>query len=204
MMSIIDDYDILKGLTEAVSENENENKEPFPTIDTERFNAYIQSPSDISEDVLYQLVDLVEGKYDINPEKPQIDVSAPKTIDRLLNSQTIIYITEDNIPVGMVNIIDPTIKNFQDIIPLDIYSLQSGTNLNGRLQQEFFSVADEYSDMGIAQELKAQINALDIPTFTVVDETDTKTIKGLAKNGYQFVSTFQPTSNDVPVQLWID
>ena len=174
-MSIIDDYDILKGLTEAVSENENENenKEPFPTIDTERFNAYIQSPADIPEDVLYQLVDLVEGKYDINPEKPQIDVSAPKTIDRLLNSQTIIYITEDNIPVGMVNIIDPTIKNFQDIIPLDIYSLQSGTNLNGRLQQEFFSVADEYADMGIAQELKAQINALDIPTFTVVDETDT-------------------------------
>ena len=59
-MSIIDDYDILKGLTEAVSENENENKEPFPTIDTERFNAYIQSPSDISEEGL--VIEMKDGK----------------------------------------------------------------------------------------------------------------------------------------------
>lgn len=181
-----------------------EDDAPPPRIDTERFRAYVKSPADIPEDTMYQLVDLVEGKYDINPEKPASTVSAPKTIDRLMNAQVIVYITENGIPVGMASIIDPTIENYQGIIPINIYSLYSGANLEGRVQQEFFCIADEYSDLGIAQEIKAQIQAMGAPTFTVIDSTDTKTEAGLMRNGYHFISEFKPSSNEVPVQLWTD
>src|SRR5574344_1151548 len=179
-----------------------EDDAPPTRIDTEPFRAYVKSPADIPEDTMYQLVDLVEGKYDINPEKPASTVSAPKTIDRLMNAQVIVYITENGIPVGMASIIDPTIENYQGIIPINIYSLYSGANLEGRVQQEFFCIADEYSDLGIAQEIKAQIQAMGAPTFTVIDSTDTKTEAGLMRNGYHFISEFKPSSNEVPVQLW--
>jgi len=176
-----------------------------PSLDPERFKAYVKSPSDIEEGTLRDIAAVIDGKNDITPPPDSaIPVATPSTLDRLLNSVTIVYITDDDFPVAAASIVDPTKEDYRGVVPIKYYSLLSGYNLDGRVQQEFFAVAEEYRNHGLGEELRAQINALDTPTFIVVDTTDKDCIEGLAKSGYQFVAQLDDETSEYPVQLWVD
>lgn len=176
-----------------------------PSLDPERLKAYVKSPSDIEEGTLRDIAAVIDGKNDITPPPDSaIPVATPSTLDRLLNSVTIVYITDDDFPVAAASIVDPTKEDYRGVVPIKYYSLLSGYNLDGRVQQEFFAVAEEYRNHGLGEELRAQINALDTPTFIVVDTTDKDCIEGLAKSGYQFVAQLDDETSEYPVQLWVD
>lgn len=176
-----------------------------PSLDPERFKAYVKSPSDIEESTMRDIAAVIDGKNDITPPADNhVPVATPSTMDRLLNSVTIVYITDNDFPVAAANLIDPTKEDYRGVVPIKYYSLLSGYNLDGRVQQEFFAVAEEYRNHGLGEELRAQINALDTPTFIVVDTTDKDCIEGLAKSGYQFVAQLDDETTEYPVQLWVD
>ena len=176
-----------------------------PSLDPERFKAYVKSPSDIDEGTMRDIAAVIDGKNDITPPADNhVPVATPSTMDRLLNSVTIVYITDNDFPVAAANLIDPTKEDSRGVVPIKYYSLLSGYNLDGRVQQEFFAVAEEYRNHGLGEELRAQINALDTPTFIVVDTTDKDCIEGLAKSGYQFIAQLDDETTEYPVQLWVD
>lgn len=176
-----------------------------PSLDPERFKAYVKSPSDIEESTMRDIAAVIDGKNDITPPADNhVPVATPSTMDRLLNSVTIVYITDNDFPVAAANLIDPTKEDYRGVVPIKYYSLLSGYNLDGRVQQEFFAVAEEYRNYGLGEELRAQINALDTPTFIVVDTTDKDCIEGLAKSGYQFIAQLDDETTEYPVQLWVD
>lgn len=176
-----------------------------PSLDPERFKAYVKSPSDIEEGTMRDIAAVINGKNDITPPPDNhVPVATPSTMDRLLNSVTIVYITDNDFPVAAANLIDPTKEDYRGVVPIKYYSLLSGYNLDGRVQQEFFAVAEEYRNHGLGEELRAQINALDTPTFIVVDTTDKDCIEGLAKSGYQFIAQLDDETTEYPVQLWVD
>ena len=176
-----------------------------PSLDPERFKAYVKSPSDIDEGTMRDIAAVIDGKNDITPPADNhVPVATPSTMDRLLNSVTIVYITDNDFPVAAANLIDPTKEDYRGVVPIKYYSLLSGYNLDGRVQQEFFAVAEEYRNHGLGEELRAQINALDTPTFIVVDTTDKDCIEGLAKSGYQFIAQLDDETTEYPVQLWVD
>lgn len=206
-MSIFDEIkgmDAALAICEAIGEQPEQPAEA-PQLDPERFKAYAKSPSDIDEGTLRDIAAVIDGKDDITPPPDNhVPVATPSTLDRLLNSVTIIYITDKDFPVAAANLIDPTKEDYRGIVPIKYYSLLSGFNLDGRVQQEFFAVAEEYRDHGLGQELRAQINALDTPTFILADVTDRNCIEGLARSGYQFIAQLDDETSDVPVQLWVD
>lgn len=174
-------------------------------LDPARFKAFAKSPADIDESTLRDIAAVIDGKNDIVPPSDNhVPVATPSTLDRLLNSVTVVYITDDDFPVAAANLIDPTKEDYRGVCPIKYYSLLSGYNLDGRVQQEFFAVADEYRNRGVGRELRAQINALDTPTFIVVDSTDKECIEGLARSGYQFIGQLDDETSDIPVQLWVD
>lgn len=174
-------------------------------LDPERFKAYVKSPSDIDEGTMRDIAAVIDGKNDITPPADSaIPVATPSTVDRLLNSVTIVYITDNDFPVAAANLIDPTKEDYRGVVPIKYYSLLSGFNLDGRVQQEFFAVAEEYRAHGLGEELRAQINALDTPIFIVADTTDKDCIDGLARSGYQFIAQLDDETTEYPVQLWVD
>jgi hypothetical protein len=176
-----------------------------PKLDQSRFKAYAKSPADIEEATLRDIAAVIDGKNDLKPPSDNhIPVATPSTLDRLLNSVTVVYITDNDFPVAAANLIDPTREDYRGVVPIKYYSLLSGYNLDGRVQQEFFAVAEEYRNHGLGEELRAQINALDTPTFIVVDTTDKDCIEGLAKSGYQFIAQVDDETAKYPVQLWVD
>ena len=176
-----------------------------PKLDPSRFKAFAKSPSDIDEATLRDIAAVIDGKNDIEPPSDNhVPVATPSTLDRLLNSVTVVYITDNDFPVAAANLIDPTKEDYRGVCPIKYYSLLSGYNLDGRVQQEFFAVADEYRNCGVGQELRVQINALDTPTFIVVDSTDKECIEGLSRSGYQFIGQLDDETSDIPVQLWVD
>ena len=191
-------------LCEAIGDTQEAPVEQ-PSLDPERFKAYVKSPSDIEEGTLRDIAAVIDGKNDITPPPDNtVPVATPSTVDRLLNSVTIVYITDNDFPVAAANLIDPTREDYRGVVPIKYYSLLSGYNLDGRVQQEFFAVAEEYRNHGLGEELRAQINALDTPTFIVVDTTDKDCIEGLAKSGYQFIAQVDDETAKYPVQLWVD
>lgn len=192
-------------LCEAIgSQTEETIPEPQP-LDPERFKAFAKSPADIDEATLRDIAAVIDGKRNvIPPSDNHVPVATPSTLDRLLNSVTVIYITDKDFPIAAASLIDPTKEDYRGVVPIKYYTLLSGYNLDGRVQQEFFAVADEYRNKGVSQELRAQIDALDTPTFIVVDTTDEESIEGLARSGYQLVGQLDDETSEYPVQLWID
>lgn len=199
----MDEFSILEKLKADIEREQKSAEQPAP-LDPAHFSAYVKNPADVSEEDLYQIADIIDGKYNIKPRSGTVNLAMPATVDRLMNSLAIIYICDDGIPVAAATLIDPTIKSFQGYAPLTLYSLHSGQNLDGRLQQEFFSISDEYTNIGLGRELKAQIKKLGTPTFTVSDVDDDETNEGLIRNGYNCVATMNIDSNDVPLFLWLD
>lgn len=173
-------------------------------LDPTKYSAFIKNPSDITEDVMYQLSDIISGRMNVRADIQKSGIPAtPDIVDRLLNSVTIVYIEEEGVPVGVASLVDPTQKNYMGFKPIDLYSLHSGVNLEGRVQMEFFAVPDEYLDTGIAEEILAQIDATDTKVFTVTDADDESSSELLARVGFQPVASMDIDSNEVPVTLWI-
>jgi hypothetical protein len=77
-------------------------------------------------------------------------------------------------------------------------------NLENRIQQEFFTVADEYKSLGIAGELRRLLETIAPAMFVTVDISDKDTIIGLQRNGYKFVNQFDTDWESAPVQLWLN
>ena len=173
-------------------------------LDPTKYSAFVKNPGDITEDVLYQLADIISGRMNVRAEvqKPGLPTT-PDVVDRLLNSVTVVYIEEEGVPVGVASLVDPTQKNYMGFKPLDLYSLHAGVNLDGRVLLEFFAVPDEYLNKGIADELLAQIDATDTKVFTVTDADDESAIELLSKYGFQPVANMDIDSNEVPVTLWL-
>ena len=205
-MSIFDEINSMESalaICEAIGSQPDEVQPP--TLDPNRFKAYVKNPGDIEESTLRDIAAVIDGKNDLMPPPDDhVPVATPSTLDRLLASVTIVYITDNDFPVAAATLVDPTKKDYRGVVPLRYYSLLSGYNLDGRVQQEFFAVNDEYTNSGVSEELRAQLNALDIPTFAVVDVTDKNSIERLAHSGYQFIAQLDDETSQIPVQLWID
>jgi hypothetical protein len=181
------------------------NKDFAEGLDPDQFEAFVKNPSDITEEVMFQLADLIDGKPDINPPTDSTAAAAPDTIDRLMNAVTIVYITDENIPVAVASIIDPTTKSYMGFIPLDEYSLKSSQNLDGRVQLEFIAIADEYQGSAVEQELVSQMNSLGTPMFAATSQSDQKTASILSAIGFKPVADMEITENgEEPVILWLD
>jgi len=178
---------------------------PREELDRERFEATIVKPEALTDDVLYQCADIIDGKTHFdNQDFRDTWNNSPNTIDRLVASMGVAYISEDDLPVACANITDPTISNFKGIIPLDYYELKSGFSLAGRLQQEFFAVKPEYQGIGIATELRDLLEGISAEMFITVPVWDTATIEGLVKNNYKLIAEFNTDWEQSPVQLWIN
>lgn len=204
LFSEMENMDTALIMCEAIGA-QNDTPQEQPGLDPSRFKAYAKSPTDIDEATLRDIAAVIDGKNNLKPPSDNhIPVATPSTLDRLLNSVTVVYITDNDFPVAAANLIDPNKEDYRGVCPIKYYSLLSGYNLDGRVQQEFFAVSDEYRNAGVGKELRAQINALDIPTFILVDLTDKECIEGLARSGYQFIATLDDETSDIPVQLWVD
>ena len=173
-------------------------------LDPEKFSAFVKSPSEITEDVIYQLSDIISGRYNIRVtnRKPGV-ATTPDVVDRLLNAVTIIYIEEEGIPVGVASLADATQKCYMGFKPIDLYSLHSGVNLEGRVMLEFFAVPDEYISKGVGEELLAQIDDTGVKVFAVTDEDDSSGNELLAHYGFKQVDTMDIRSNESPIVLWL-
>lgn len=174
--------------------------------DTERFEPHLLKPSELTEDVLYQLSDLVDKKTqftDPNVNKPDPEVTIDP-VDRITNSICVAYITEDGIPVAVATLVDPTIENYKGIIPKDLYSVKSAVNLENRLQQEYFVVAEEYKGIGLSNALRSLLEKVSPNMFVTINVKDTDTLKGVTKNKYKKVSQFDTSWDNAPVELWVN
>lgn len=205
VFTVMNNLDAAVSICEAIGDLPENTQETPPKLDPSRFQAYVKSPSDIDEKTLKDIAAVIDGKRNIEPPADGcVPVATPSTLDRLLNSVAIVYITDKEWPIAAANIVDPTKEDFRGIAPLRYYSLLSGYNLDGRVQQEFFAVSDQYKGQGVNEELRAQLNALDMPTFIVADSTDKECIENLAKSGYQFIAQLDDKTSKIPVQLWVD
>ena len=74
-------------------------------LDPDTYEVYVKNPSDITEEVMFQLADLIDGKYNLKAKITNNAAPAPDTVDRLMNAVTIVYITEERIPVAVASII---------------------------------------------------------------------------------------------------
>jgi len=173
-------------------------------LDPDQYEVYVKSPSDITEEVMFQLADIIDGKYNLKAKITNNAAPAPDTVDRLMNSVTILYITDERIPVAVASIIDPTTKSYMGFVPLDLYSVHSAQNLDGRVQLEFVAVNDEYRGTPVEQELASQMNALGTPMFAATTESDQNTAQILTELKFTPVSSMQIDSNGEPVILWLD
>jgi hypothetical protein len=179
-------------------------EQPIP-YDNNRFISFIKRPEDIDEDVLYMLSDLVDKKTQLDEKTYKTDdFKGPNTVDKLADSLAIAYILDDNIPVAVATLVDPTIENYKGFIPSDYYELKTGYQLENRLQQEYFVVKDELNNMGLSSELRGLLETITPNMFTVVSSVDEQTISGLAKNGYNFIAELDTDWDYNPVQLWIN
>lgn len=173
-------------------------------LDPDKYEVFVKNPSDITEEVMFQLADLIDGKYNLKAKITNNAAPAPDTVDRLMNAVTIVYITEERIPVAVASIIDPTQKSYMGFVPLDLYSLHSAQNLDGRVQLEFVAVNDESRGTPVEQELASQMNALGTPMFAATTASDQNTAQILTEIDFKPVSNMQIDSNGEPVILWLD
>lgn len=198
------DYDSAIKLADACDAATEQSAEKQSQLDPERFTAYAKTPDQIPEDKIQQLVDIIDGKYSANPKPAEVTSRPiPATLDRLLNSDTVVYICDGENPVAVATLVDPTQKSYQGFRPSEMYSLLSGKNLDGMLQQEFFAVDEGYRGMGLGTELRAQIAKLGVTSFTVVDADDRETMVGMINNGYEMVSCIPDDGSGHAVQLWV-
>jgi hypothetical protein len=167
--------------------------------------SFIVHPSEIEEDVLHQLADIIDGKThfskdDIKEETPK----GPTTVDRIMTAIAVAYVTEENLPIAVSILQDPTIENYKYILPNDYYELKSGVSLEEKIQQEFFSFKPDKYTPKVGMELKQLLMSNSPKLFIVTLSVDETTNKYLAGCGYKAISTFNTEWEKNPVNLWIN
>lgn len=175
-------------------ENEPTNQESF-----------IVNPSELDEDLRYQLADIIDGKTHFNEDDIKEEkAKGPTTSDNILNSLAVAYITEDNLPIAVALLKDPTVENHKFIIPCDYYELKSGASLEERIQQEFFAFRPDKYNQKLGMELKKTLMEDSSELFIITSSTDKSTNAYLTQCGYKVASTFDTEWEKNPVNLWIN
>lgn len=195
----------MENVNEQVFDEKKTVDAPHAQLDTTRFEPHLVNPIELDTDVLYQLADLIDKKCQLDrPEVDQNSIKGPNSVDKILSSLAVAYITEEGIPVAVATLVDPTTENYKGIVPKDFYSLKASVNLENRIQQEYFVVADEYKGVGISDTIRTLLEGVAPAMFVVIDSADTDTIKGLIANGYKPIAKFTTSWDDFPVQLWFN
>jgi hypothetical protein len=191
-----------EGISDMVSDTVATSSDSF---DENTYTSKITTPDKLDESFAYQLADLIDKKVHMEDEGvTTLSMKSPNTIDLLLASDRVAYVKTKGSPVAVATIKDPTRENYMGIIPADFYALKSAISLDGRYQQEFFAVADEYHDLGLAAELRRLLERHYPKMFTVVPSVDKESIQGLTDNGYKFISEFETDWDLTPVQIWFN
>jgi hypothetical protein len=86
---------------------------------------------------------------------------------------------------------------------LKFYSLKTGYDLDGRLQQSFYSIDEDYRSEGVARELFLQLNANGSPCFIVVDPMDAPTLRNVQEGGYMKVGKLTVDGSGNEMELWV-
>lgn len=170
------------------------------------YDSFVVSPEKLDDQILYGLSDLFDGKVSAMDTDllANVEKVSPNTVDKIMASVAVAYITEDGIPVAGCTLRDPTTVDFRGMIPADYYEMKTGVNLENRLEQEFFQIHPDYHDQGLASELRRMISTVVDYTFIVVPSNDTSTIIGLSKAGYKLVSKFIADFDKTESQLWVN
>lgn len=206
MMDLFDSIDTMLPLCEMASIDV---EAPTGTIDASHYKAYAKNPSEIDPTTLAELADMVDRAHDsknviaAQQAMGREPMATPRTIDQLMGSILVIYITCDEAPVAVTNVVDPSAEDYHGYVPIRFYSLKTGYNLEGRLQQSFFSIEEDYRGAGVAKELFLQLNANASPCFIVVDPTDAPTVKNVQESGYMKVGHLKIDGSENEMELWI-
>ena len=182
---------------------------PAGTIDASHYKAFAKSPSDIDQNTLAELADVVETAHDsrnviaAQQAMGREPMATPRAIDQLMNSILVIYITCDDAPVAVTNVVDPSIEDYHGYVPITFYSMKTGYDLDGRLQQSFFSIDEDYRGSGVAKELFLQLHNNASPCFIVVDPTDAPTVKNAQESGYMKMGQLKIDGSDNEMELWV-
>lgn len=206
MMDLVESLDTMLPLCEMASVDV---EIPAGTIDASHYKAYAKNPNDIDPTVMAELADIVDRAHDTKSviatqqAMGREPMSNPRSIDQLMSSILVIYITCDDFPVAVTNVVDPTIEDYHGYVPMRFYSLKTGYNLEGRLQQSFFSIEEDYRGSGVAKELFLQLNTNASPCFIVVDPTDAPTVKNVQESGYMMVGQMKLDLPENEMELWV-
>ena len=195
--------------TDSSNPQESGNVSQSVSFDANKFQTSIVLPDVLDENTLYQLTDLIDGKvhYEnelVDEENEISDFASPNTVDQMMNSIGVIYITEEANPVAVATLSDPTIQNYRGVIPIDYYELKSGQSLYGRVQIETFAIKPEYKNAGLEGELRNLIDEVAPEIFAVVPLSDLRMMELMQSSGYKPISQFQTDWDLTPVVLWIN
>lgn len=185
------------------------NIEAPASIDASHYKAYAKSPNDIDQTTLAELAEMVDQAHDsrnviaAQQAMGREPMATPRTIDQLMNSILVIYITCDDAPVAVTNVVDPSTEDYHGYVPITFYSMKTGYDLDGRLQQTFFSIDEDYRASGVAKELFLQLHTNASPCFIVVDPTDAPTVKNVQESGYMSVGHLTIDGSDNEMELWV-
>ena len=206
MMDLFDSLDTMLPLCEMASMDV---ETPTGTIDASHYKAYAKNPSEIDPTTMAELADMVDRAHDsknviaAQQAMGREPMATPRTIDQLMGSILVIYITCDEAPVAVTNVVDPSAEDYHGYVPIRFYSLKTGYNLEGRLQQSFFSIEEDYRGAGVAKELFLQLNTNASPCFIVVDPTDAPTVKNVQESGYMKFGHLKIDGSENEMELWV-
>jgi hypothetical protein len=179
------------------------------TLDASHYKAYAKNPSELDQNTLAELADMVDRAHDAKnviaaqQASGREPMATPRTIDQLMNSILVLYITCDDAPVAVTNVVDPSMEDYHGYVPIRFYSLKTGYNLDGRLQQSFFSIEEDFRSSGVAKELFLQLNVNGSPCFIVVDPMDAPTVKNVQESGYKKVGHMKIDGSGNEMELWV-
>jgi hypothetical protein len=206
MMDMFDNLEGMLPLCEMASVNV---EAAAGSLDPSHYKAYARNPNDIDRDTLVDLADMVDRAHDARnviaaqQAAGREPMATPRTIDQLMNSIMVVYVTCDGAPVAVTNVVDPSVEDYHGYVPLKFYSMKTGYDLDGRLQQSFFSIDEDYRDTGVARELLLQLNANASPCFVVVDPTDAPTVRNVQEGGYMNVGKLTVDGTGNEMELWV-
>lgn len=205
-MENFDYFDNMRTLCEMV---ETSVESPTETIDSSHYKAFAKSPADIDSETMQNLAEIVDVAHDsknviaAQQAMGRMPAATPSPLDQLMNSILVVYITCDEYPVAVTALVDPSVEDYHGYVPLTFYALKTGYVLDGRLQQPFVSINEDYRSTGVAKELFMQLNKNGAPSFIVVDPTDAPTVHNLQESGYLKVGNLEIDGTGNEMELWV-
>lgn len=172
-------------------------------LDPDHFSLYFKNPSELDDDTLAEIGKLIDGKYSDDFRDIKVLISKPNTIDQLRNSDMIAYVTHDDIPVGVLTIVNPMQENYLNIIPGITYADHAVYNLDNRLEIEYFVVSSEYDEFPIGEEIMYNLEQNGISTFMVCTADDDTTNNLLRKLKFEYIKTFNISAIEDDINLYV-